>query len=100
MEGKPIFKEKYKVKTFLINDANAAALGEHRFGAGKGVNNLILITIGTGIGGGIILNGKLYAGSSGAGALSDETVQGAILYAPRVLCGECLPMTTGLPGVL
>ena len=51
-----IFKERCKVDTFLLNDASAAALGEHRFGAGKGVNNLVYITVSTGIGGGIIIN--------------------------------------------
>ena len=61
-----IIKENYKVNTFLINDANAAALGEHRFGAGKGINNLIYLTVSTGIGGGIIINGKLYSGSCGS----------------------------------
>jgi glucokinase len=65
---KSIVEEKYKVTTFLINDADAAALGEHRFGAGRGLDNLILLTLGTGVGGGIIINGKLYLGSSGSAA--------------------------------
>lgn len=47
------------------NDANVAALGEFRFGAGKAVQNMVMVTLGTGIGGGIILNGKLWTGSSG-----------------------------------
>ena len=51
-------KEKYGVETFLLNDASAAALGEYCFGAGKGVKNLVYITVSTGIGGGIINNGK------------------------------------------
>jgi glucokinase len=65
---KSIVEEKYHVTTFLINDADAAALGEHRFGAGRGLDNLILLTLGTGVGGGIIINGKLYLGSSGSAA--------------------------------
>jgi len=60
-----IVSEKYKVNTFLINDASAA-LGEHHFGAGKGVNNLIYLTLSTGIGGGIIINGELYSGPCGS----------------------------------
>lgn len=56
------------IPTFLENDANAAALGEYRFGAGRGSHNMLYITVSTGIGGGFILDGKLYRGSSGAAA--------------------------------
>lgn len=52
----------------ITNDANAAALGEARFGAGKGVKNVVLITLGTGVGGGLVLNGQLYEGKDGKGA--------------------------------
>ena len=79
-------EDKYKVNTFLINDANAAALGEHRFGAGKGTNNLVLLTLGTGIGGGIIINGDLYFGSSGgAGEVGHMTID---VNGPRCNCGN------------
>ncbi len=63
-----IIRERFKVSAFIINDASAAALGEHRSGAGMGVNNLVLFTLGTGIGGGIIANGELYLGAVGAAA--------------------------------
>jgi glucokinase len=53
---------------FVDNDANLMALGEARFGAGIGHENIICLTIGTGIGGGIILNGNLFRGSNFAGA--------------------------------
>ena len=77
---------KYKVNTLLINDANAAALGEHHFGAGKGINNLILLTLGTGIGGGIIIDGKLYSGSQGsAGEIGHMTID---VNGPRCNCGN------------
>ncbi|MCC6175550.1 MAG: ROK family protein [Chloroflexi bacterium] len=52
--------------TFLENDANAAALGEHVHGAGRGVRHMIYLTISTGIGAGLILNGSLYRGADGA----------------------------------
>jgi len=68
MPLKSIVAERYGTATFLINDADAAALGEHRFGAGKGLKNLVLLTLGTGIGGGIIIDGKLYTGSYGGAA--------------------------------
>jgi len=81
-----IVKGKYKVNTFLMNDADAAALGEHHFGAGQGVNNLILLTVGTGIGGGIIINGKLYSGVSGsAGEIGHTTID---VNGPRCSCGN------------
>lgn len=60
---KPI-SEKFNVPTYLQNDANVAALGEHLLGAGKGTNNMVYITVSTGIGGGAIINGKLYSGST------------------------------------
>lgn len=50
------------------NDANAAAWGEHRFGAGRGTDDLVLITLGTGVGGGIVLDGRLVRGAHGFGA--------------------------------
>ena len=81
-----IIKEKYGITTFLINDANAAALGEHHFGAGKGVDNLIYLTISTGIGGGIIINGKLYSGLCGsAGEIGHMTID---VNGPRCNCGN------------
>ncbi|MFC1989105.1 ROK family protein [Chloroflexota bacterium] len=85
-------KDKYRVSIFLINDANAAALGEHRFGAGKGANNLVLLTLGTGIGGGIIINGDLYFGSSGgAGEVGHMAID---VNGPQCNCGHigCLEM--------
>jgi glucokinase len=53
------------VPAWIENDANAAALAEHRLGAGRGRENLVLVTLGTGIGGGLILDGRLYHGASG-----------------------------------
>ena len=50
---------------FLGNDANVAALGEYRFGAGRAVRTMVMLTLGTGIGGGIVLNGRLWTGATG-----------------------------------
>lgn len=56
-------------KTIVLeNDANAAAWGEFKFGAGRGRNDLMLLTLGTGVGGGLILNGALFRGAFGIGA--------------------------------
>lgn len=57
-------KEKYKVPVFIQNDANACALVEWKLGAGKGLENMIFLTFGTGMGAGLILNGKLYCGKN------------------------------------
>ena len=63
-----IMQETLPYPVRLINDANAAALGEAKFGAGKSYGNIILLTLGTGVGGGIIVNGRLYEGNEGKGA--------------------------------
>ena len=81
-----IIAERYKLTTCLINDADAAALGEHRFGAGRGMNTLILLTLGTGIGGGIIIDGKLYLGSTGSAAEIGHMVIEA--NGPKCACGN------------
>ena len=61
-------EERFGVKALLDNDANAAALGEHRHGAGRGLKHFVYITISTGIGGGVIVRGKLVHGvHDGAG---------------------------------
>ena len=59
-----LLSDHYGVPAKLQNDANACALAEWKFGAGRGAENLIFLTFGTGLGAGLILNGKLYAGSS------------------------------------
>ena len=53
------------VRTFLQNDANACALAEYRYGAGKGSRNMVFLTFGTGMGAGIIIDGRLYGGANG-----------------------------------
>lgn len=56
------------LKARMANDANAAVLGEAKFGAGKKYQSLILLTLGTGVGGGLFLDGRLYEGKDGKGA--------------------------------
>lgn len=71
LQGIPIrdlMTERLGLPVFVDNDANVAALAEHRFGAARGADNAVLLTIGTGIGGGLILGGEVYRGSHGAGA--------------------------------
>ncbi|MDP2980819.1 MAG: ROK family protein, partial [Candidatus Omnitrophota bacterium] len=61
---KAILEKKLGLRVTLDNDVNAMTLGEFVFGAGKGCDNLVCLTLGTGVGGGIIIEGKLYRGGS------------------------------------
>ena len=71
-----IIQDRFNVPVYLGNDANLAALGEWRYGAGQGHHNLIYITISTGIGGGVICDDRLLLGSHGLAAeLGHVTVQ-------------------------
>jgi glucokinase len=63
-----LIQERLGLPVFVDNDANVAALAEHLYGAARGAQNVVMLTIGTGIGGGLILNGEVYRGSSGAAA--------------------------------
>jgi glucokinase len=60
--------ERFELPVAIDNDGNAAAIAEWKLGAGKGTRDMIMITLGTGIGGGLILDGRPYRGSMGAGA--------------------------------
>jgi glucokinase len=72
--------------TYLEKDTNAAALGEHRFGAGRGTEHMIYVTVSTGIGSGLILDGKLYHGVSGmAGEIGHTTI---MPHGPLCACGN------------
>ena len=75
--GKPVF---------LLNDASAAALGEHRMGAGRGLDNLIYITVSTGIGGGLVINGQLYNGTDGCAAEIGHMI--VLIDGPLCNCGK------------
>lgn len=65
---KELFEKGTGIPTKITNDANAAALGEAKFGAGKSFKDIIMITLGTGVGGGIVVDGKLIEGHEGKGA--------------------------------
>jgi glucokinase len=61
-----LMRERLGIPVFIDNDANVAALAEHRFGAAKGTTDAVMLTIGTGIGGGVIIDGEVYRGATGA----------------------------------
>ncbi|KKS78774.1 MAG: Glucokinase [Candidatus Beckwithbacteria bacterium GW2011_GWA2_43_10] len=81
-----LFEKKYQIPAIIDNDANLAALGEKTFGAGKKVNSLCYITISTGIGGGIIIDGKIWHGAHGlAGEIGHFILD---LNGPKCSCGK------------
>lgn len=94
------FVEKYSgKKTFVLNDANSAALGEAKFGAGKRFEDCALVTIGTGVGLGVIIGGKLFEGFRGAGTEFGHMVvrqDGELCTCGRRGCFECYASATAL----
>ena len=94
-----IMQESLGKKTFLINDANAAALGEFYFGAARGVHNFIYITLSTGIGGGVVIDGRIYTGAIGvAGEVGHMTIDddGPVCNCGNRGCWETLASGTAL----
>ncbi|MDI6734841.1 MAG: ROK family protein [bacterium] len=98
----PLSKEisdEFQLPVILDNDANAASFGEWWVGAGKGLRDIICLTLGTGIGGGIILNGKLYRGANyNGGELGHMTVEPE---GTKCFCGNrgCLSLLAGATGM-
>ncbi len=89
-----------KLRVHVENDANAAALGEWWVGAGRGVDDLVYITVGTGVGGGIILGARLIHGVSGtAGEIGHMTID---LHGPPCPCGSsgCLEVLASGPAIV
>lgn len=83
---KELLEAEFRAPTRVDNDANVAALGEHRFGAGRGQDSLLYITVSTGVGGGWILNNLPWRGSDGmAGEIGHMVVDP---QGPRCLCGK------------
>lgn len=81
-----IIEKEFKKKTVIENDANAAAIGELMFRPGKKLDDFIFVTLGTGVGGGIILNGKIFRGETGgAGEIGHTTIDFA---GPKCNCGS------------
>ena len=94
-----LLKEKTGIDFYLDNDANAAAYGELIAGAGKGVNNFVMITLGTGVGGGAIIDGKMLTGSNYAGGELGHTVidiNGQMCSCGRQGCFEAYASATAL----
>jgi glucokinase len=85
-----MLRDAFGLPVLLENDANAQGYGEYRFGAGKGARNLLFVTVSTGIGGGIVMDGRIYHGASGAA--------GEVGHVPLESAGP--PCGAGHPGDL
>jgi glucokinase len=87
-----LLSNRLRMPTFMENDANCAAWAEYRAGRGRGTKSLVLYTLGTGVGGGIVIDGELWVGASGAaGELGHMTIDPA---GPKCGCGQngCVEM--------
>lgn len=94
-----MLKERTGIDFYLENDANAAAYGEFLAGAGKGTKDFIMITLGTGVGGGVIIDGKICAGANYAGAELGHVViemNGEMCSCGRQGCWEAYASATAL----
>ncbi|MBR3678585.1 MAG: ROK family glucokinase [Oscillospiraceae bacterium] len=92
--------EQTGIPAFIENDANAAAYGEYVAGAAMGAKNAVCITLGTGVGGGIIINGRIYDGSNFAGAELGHTVMN--IDGPQCTCGRkgCFEVYSSATGLV
>jgi len=91
-----MFRAHWDIPIAMGNDANLAALAEQRFGAAKGASNVLFIAISTGIGGGIVLNGEPYVGTSGfAGEIGHITVDAHGPYGPSKTPGAWESLCSG-----
>lgn len=92
-------KKHFKCPIKIGNDANVAALGEMKFGSGKGCDNLILVTLGTGVGTGIIVNSEILLGNNGAGGEGGHITfkyNGLLCSCGKKGCWECYASATAL----
>ncbi len=96
---KQLFEGRYDLPTTVGNDANLAAVGEHQYGAGRGIANLVYVTVSTGIGGGIIANNQLLLGHHGfSGEIGHMTidVRGPVCGCGNVGCLESIASGTAI----
>lgn len=94
-----IFSQKFNLNTTVTNDANAAAIGEMMHGAAKGMNDFIMVTLGTGVGSGFVANGKMMYGHDGFAGELGHTIavrDGRLCGCGRKGCLETYTSATGI----
>ena len=95
----PFLSERLSLPVFAGNDATLGAVGEHAYGAGRGCSNMVYMTVSTGIGGGVIINDRLYTGTHGfGGEIGHMTIEqnGALCNCGNIGCLESLASGTAL----
>jgi glucokinase len=96
----PTLAKRFKVPVYVANDARCATLGEYAFGSGAGTKNFVLLTLGTGIGGGIVADGELILGDAyGAGEFGHHQIRptdGFVCACGKIGCFEAQASGTGL----
>ncbi|MEO0216108.1 MAG: ROK family protein [candidate division WOR-3 bacterium] len=95
-----ILNNEFKLKTRIVNDVNAILLGEWKFGAGRGYSNIFLFTLGTGVGGAAVCEGRMLFGANDfAGEFGHTTIN---FNGPRCTCGNrgCLERYVGTKGII
>lgn len=100
VEAKAELEKRLGLSVFVDNDANVAALGEHAFGAGRNTTEMLMVTLGTGVGGGLVLRGEVYRGAvGGAGEFGHMVIQ---MNGPVCNCGRrgCVEAFVGTAGIL
>ena len=93
IQFKKLLKKEFNIPIFIDKDVNVLALGEKRYGAARGISNFVCITVGTGIGAGIVVNGEIYHGNlGGAGELGHIIIDkdGPLCYCGKQGCLEIL----------
>lgn len=100
--AKEILEAKLQKPVKIDNDANAAALGEAWSGAGKGIPHLVCYTLGTGVGGGIIINGKIHQGANGMAGELGHAIIVPDIEAIQCSCGQrgCLETVSSATGIV
>lgn len=96
---KALFQQHFEVPVWVTNDANAAAIGEQQFGVAKGQDNFVIVTLGTGVGSGFVVNGELVYGHDGfAGELGHTIIEqnGRLCGCGRKGCLETYASATGI----
>ena len=96
---KVLFQQYFEVPVWVTNDANAAAIGEQQFGVAKGQDNFVVVTLGTGVGSGFVVNGELVYGHDGfAGGLGHTIIEqhGRLCGCGRKGCLETYASATGI----
>ena len=94
-----LFREKFQLESAVTNDANAAAMGEMMYGATKGMNDFIMVTLGTGVGSGFVANGKMIYGHDGFAGELGHTIairEGRLCGCGRKGCLETYTSATGI----